>query len=99
MNEMKPVEISALEAISLLNDGDDYVHTFRNPGFGLIGCDHKRESIIESINKAEIIQLTGKMAKGMKHGMVIDEGGLLFIETDEDKLNEFEIKLAAEDVK
>lgn len=95
IEELKPVEISAIEAISFLNDGDD-VHTFRNAGFGLIGCDHSKGSIVKSLKSAEIIQLTGKIARGMKHGMVIDEGGLLFIETDEDKLSEFEIKLEKE---
>lgn len=95
----KSVEITILQAISFLNDGDD-IHTFRNPAASMmIGCDHSRDSIVKSLKSAEIIQLTGKIARGMKHGMVIDEGGLLFIETNEDKLNEFENKLAKEDTK
>lgn len=91
----KPTVITADQAVDLLPDGDD-VHTFRGGGFMVIGCDWRRASIIEALRSAPAIQLAGDVARGMRHGMVIDDGGLLFISTDEQKLAALETKLMAE---
>lgn len=83
------------QAISVLPEGDS-IHTFYNPGFGLIGADWSREDIIEKIESSEIIELTGKIARSMGHGICVYnhdtkyQSDILFIETDEQKLQAFE---------
>lgn len=83
--------ITEQEAISLLNDGED-IHTFRNGGNMLIGADHSRKGLLKTIKKYQTtLQIGGEMCRKMKHGLILeDEVGYLFIETNEDKLNEFD---------
>ena len=84
------------EAVSLLPSGED-IHTFYNASFGLMGADWSREEILKKLKEADIvIELTGEQAKSMKHGMCAYnknakwQSEILFIETDEEKLNAFE---------
>jgi len=82
--------ITPEEAISLLNDGEE-IHTFRNPNGMLIGCDISRENIVERLkSNPDKIELGGDMCKSMKHGIVLEDDGFLFIETNEEKLNAFD---------
>ena len=80
------------EAISVLPQGES-IHTFYNPGFGLVGADWSREDIIDKIQKSDIIELAGKKARGMNHGICVYDKDtkhlsvILFIETDESKLS------------
>jgi len=79
--------ITAIQLEGILQDGD-MVHTFRNTGNMLIGADWDKESVIKAAMKYEdTLELTGKMARGMGHGVALfDNTGPLFIETDENKL-------------
>jgi hypothetical protein len=79
------------DAVSLLNDGDS-IHTFRNPNGILLGCDNSREYILQKIQENEsTLELGGDACRSLNHGLVIeDESGLLFIETNEEKLKEFD---------
>ena len=79
------------EAISVLPQGES-IHTFYNPGFGLVGADWSREDIIDKIQKSDIIELTGPQARGLSHGICAYDknaylSDVLFIETDESKLS------------
>jgi hypothetical protein len=65
------------------------VHTFRSK-FVLIGAEWSRADIVSAIQASTTRQLTGSTARSMKHGLVIDAGGPLFIATDEDKLTAME---------
>lgn len=83
--------ITKEQAEGILPDKED-IHTFRNPGFGLMGADMSKEALLEKINGCDILELTGPQARGMGHGMCAYnrtakyQGDLLFIETDEEKL-------------
>ena len=90
-NTMKKITITKDEAINLLPNSKD-IHTFRQGGFALIGCDIQKKSILKTLNEHEdTIELTGATARNMNHGLVVkDETGMLFIETDEEKLNKFD---------
>lgn len=85
------------EAVSILPDGE-YVHTFINGGFGLMGADWSKEEILDKMNRSEVIELTGKQARSMNHGMCAynksakRQSDILFIETNEEKLSELERK-------
>lgn len=87
--------ITKQQAISVLPDGDN-VHTFYNSSFGLVGADWSKDDIIDKIERSDIVELTGKMARNMGHGICVynkdtkyhDE--ILFIETDEKKLSEID---------
>lgn len=87
--------ITANEAISLLPKGNS-IHTFYNESWGLVGADWSREEVIDKLKKSEKIELTGETARNMSHGIAAynndtkyrDE--ILFIETDEEKLNTFD---------
>ena len=82
--------ITPEEAINLLNN-DEQIHTFRNPNSMLIGADHDRESIIERLEaNPDKIQIGGEQCRRMKHGLILEDGGYLFIETNEEKLNAFD---------
>lgn len=92
--------ITIEQAISVLPDGDT-VHTFRNPGFGLIGADWSKEGITDKLRKSDIIELTGPAARGMNHGMCAYskdakyQSDILFIETDEARVSALEKELEA----
>lgn len=78
----KRVSLSYEDAIKMLPEGDT-IHTFRNVPGVLIGADWNRESILSIMKEFEkTIKLSGKAATATNHGIaLIDEGGLLFIET------------------
>ena len=84
------------EAVSLLPDGE-YVHTFYNHGFGLVGADWGREEILDKLRKSEVIELTGEQARALGHGICAYakdakyQSEILFIETDSEKLNMFDL--------
>ena len=82
--------ITPNEAKELLNPGD-YIHTFRNPAGMLIGADIKRDKILEILNTyPDSIEIGGSACRGMKHGLIVDDGDYLFIETDMEKLDLFD---------
>ena len=92
--------ITIEQAISVLPDGD-FVHTFYNTGFGLVGADWSRDDILDKLRSCDIIELTGPAARGMGHGIgaydkdVIYQSDILFIETNEDRLAALEQELEA----
>lgn len=92
--------ITIEQAISVLPDGDT-VHTFYNPGFGLVGADWSKEDITDKLRRSDIIELTGAAARGMGHGIgAYDKNAkyqsdILFIETDEARVSALERELEA----
>lgn len=92
--------ITAEQAISVLPDGDS-VHTFYNPGFGLVGADWSKEDITDKLRCGDIIELTGPEARGMGHGICVYnkdakfQSDILFIETDEARVSALEKELEA----
>ena len=86
------------QAVSILPDGDS-IHTFYNPGFGLVGADWSRESLLDKLEKSDILELTGPTDREMGHGLCAYDktakthGDILFIETDEEKLSALEKEL------
>lgn len=73
------------------------VHTFLNGSGMLIGADHSKESIYESIDNAEILEVTGPSAQAMGHGLGIlpkeakNQGDILFVETDMELLKKYDV--------
>lgn len=89
--------ITAEQAIGILPDSDK-IHTFYNPGFGLIGANWDRAEIIDKLQKSAHLELTGPTAKGMGHGLCAYndskyQSKILFIETDMDRLEQLETGL------
>lgn len=85
--------ITAKEAISILPERKE-IHTFYCNGMGLIGADWDREDILEEIGKIKNVrEISGNEARSLGHGLAVYEKGcknlsdVLFIETDEEKLN------------
>ena len=87
--------ITADEAIALLPEGED-IHTFIQSGIALLGADWSREDIIELIRKSDCLELTGTMARQSEHGLAIYNhdaklmSDVLFVQTDMEKLQEFD---------
>lgn len=87
--------ITADEAIKLLPEGDT-IHTFVNMPMGLIGADWDRQEVIEKLRGSDKIEITGEQARSLGHGLaaynesIKYQSDILFIETDEEKLNEFD---------
>lgn len=75
--------LTPAEAVAIMADGDS-VHTFVNPNIGMmIGADHSRTSLVEDINTAIRLELTGPMASRMNYGLALwrSESHLLFVAT------------------
>lgn len=93
MNEKK--FITKEQAVYILPDGN-LIHTFYQLGSSLVGADWSREEIIEKIQKSDILELTGEIAKGIGHGLVAydkdteRQSQILFIETNAERLEEVE---------
>lgn len=89
MNEKK--FITKEQAVYILPDGN-LIHTFYQLGSSLVGADWRREEIIEKIQKSDILELTGEIAKGMGHGLVAydkdteRQSQILFIETNAEEV-------------
>jgi len=83
--------ISAAEAESLLNDGDN-IHTFTNPAGMLLGCDWSRQSVLDLFKEHDgQIEIGGDMCRKMKHVIVVWlDDSPLFIENNPDKLDQFD---------
>lgn len=94
--------ITTEQAISVLPEGDS-VHTFYNPGFGLVGADWSKADIIDKLRGNDIIELTGPGARGMGHGICTYnkdakfQSDILFIETDEAQVSALEKELEQND--
>ena len=94
------IYITTEQAISVLPDGDT-VHTFYNPGYGLVGADWSKEDITDKLRRSDIIELTGPAARGMGHGICAYnkdtkcQSDILFVETDEERLAVLEQKMEA----
>ena len=94
------IYITPDQAISIL-PGGDFIHTFYNPGFGLVGADWSRADIIDKLRSSDIIELTGEVAQRMGHGMCVYgkdtkyQSDILFIETDEARVSALEKELEA----
>ena len=92
--------ITAEQAISVLPDGES-IHTFYNPGFGLVGADWDKADITDKLRRSDIIELTGPAARGMNHGICTYrkdakyQSDILFIETDEVRVSVLENELEA----
>jgi hypothetical protein len=73
------------EAVSLLPTGDT-IHTFTNPGMGLlVGADWTRDEVLDLLRScpdAECAEVTGPQAQAMQHGLAVHRAGhpLLYIE-------------------
>ncbi|MBR6987526.1 MAG: hypothetical protein IKH82_05600 [Clostridiales bacterium] len=87
--------ITVDEAINLLPEGD-YIHTFFNMPFGLLGADWSREDVIDTLKTSDKIELTGEQARGLGHGLaaynndIKKQSEILFVETDMKKLLSFD---------
>ena len=87
--------LSVDEAVSILPDAEE-IHTNIQKGMVFIGADWSREEIIDKIKKCQIRELTGPVARGMNHGLVLYnrdakyQSDLLFVETDKAKLDAFD---------
>lgn len=91
MNEERRF-LTAEEAISLLNDGDN-IHTFVNPnGSMLIGADWSREKVISLFEEhSGKIEIGGNMCRGMSHALIVWRGTApLFVENNKEKLEIFD---------
>ena len=92
---MKRKYITVDDAIKLLPDGE-YVHTFHQMGMALIGADWDKEDVIAKLKSVDYIELTGKEARNMGHGIAVYnkdtkwQSDVLFIETDKDKIDAFD---------
>ena len=94
---MGKIYLTVEQAESVLPGGDS-IHTFFNPGFGLIGADWDRKDILEQLKRVNRIEICGKNAKKLGHGICAYNDGcahdsVLFIETDMDRLEKLENQL------
>lgn len=78
---MSKLIITSAQAKKLLGD-KTRIHTFRNPGAGmLIGCDIDRDKLEAIIDKSKC-EIAGARAKALGHGLVVHDGDPLFVEAE-----------------
>lgn len=76
-----PVMVTFEQAVAMLADGDE-VHTFRNAGPMILGANWSRPELLKAMRASPAIELSGKVATSMRHGLAIDdEIGKVFIAT------------------
>ena len=86
MDKIEKKEVISFEqAVKMLPD-EERIHTFRSTGPVILGADHDRVSLIETMKKfQDKIELSGKNATAMGHGIVLtDDKGPLFIKTNKE---------------
>ena len=66
------VKLSREEVDKMLEDGER-VHTYKQAGPALIGCDWERDKILELVEKNGA-ELAGDVATNMNHGVVVYDG-------------------------
>ena len=86
------VMITPEQATSVIAAGE-YIHTFRSGRVTLFGADWDRADILEAID-AHPAELAGVTATSMGHGIVINDGTFLFVETDKDRLSQLMFAIA-----
>ena len=74
---MNRVILSKEDAIKMLPDGD-VIHSFKQSGSMIIGCDYTKEKAIGLINSMEV-EISGPTATNMGHGLCLNR--TLFLET------------------
>jgi len=96
--EIKFIEPSV--AISMLGESKQ-LHTFINSGGILLGAGWEKKDLVDLIQKEGVIcEIGGAACRRMGHGLVIREpgsktqGDLLFVEVDNDKLEQYELECA-----
>lgn len=98
MSDDDKIILTAEEAISLLPDNDEELHSFMQAGPVLLGCDDSRASMIAQINAAPCLEIGGPACKAMNHALVVHgkENGHLFFATDPARVEAMEAaKVAA----
>jgi hypothetical protein len=71
------------------------VHTFRSGSSILIGADWSRKSIIDAIEKTDLIEIGGEACKRMGHGLVVwTVNDPLFVEADKEEIEKLEKSLS-----
>lgn len=95
MSNEKIIHLTKEEVLYCLKDSE-YIHTYKNAAFGLIGADWQKNELIDLLDEADDIQIGGEGCRSMGHGIVIFPSGakyqsqLVFVECDNDKLLEIE---------
>ena len=84
------------EQAQMLLPDKQKIHTLFNLPISLCRAEWDRKDIIERINEAYKIEITGPMARELGYGLAVYEKGIvffseiLFIETDKERLDEFD---------
>lgn len=65
--------ITAEKALEYIGDAKE-IHVFLNPGGMLLGADWTRAQILKLMETADRIELGGRLAMNMGHGVVITKG-------------------------
>lgn len=87
MESNEKVLLTPEQAKAMLPETGNTIHTIRNPTAGiLIGADLTRERVEKMIDTADVRELAGSQAMGMKHGLCLwKNGGTLFVQTRKEK--------------
>lgn len=95
--KQKRIFLTKDEALSLCaSSDDDTIHTFRQGGFGFIGCDLSKRELVRKMDEIEFMEIAGPHMCSMKHGIALVpknalwQSDIIFLETNMDKLNAFE---------
>lgn len=89
---MDRVLLTQDEALSVLEVTEDgYGHSMNQAGPCMVGADRPLSAIEDVIRSAFCVEISGDMARGMRHGLAASApGGVTWFETNEDKLKALE---------
>ena len=78
------------EALDIANIKSNQIHCFLNASFGLIGADHSKKEFLDELNKAEKVEVGGKVSRRIGHALILWQGSTAyFFEHNEDRLTQF----------
>lgn len=88
---MERIFLTEQQAIELLPEGEQ-IHTFLNSRIALFGADWDRDEVIGKIRRSDYREVSGAVARGLKHGLALYNRGatladVVFVETNPEKLD------------
>jgi len=85
--EEEKIYLEKEQALKIAKFNDGQIHCFLSTNIALIGADHSKESFMEDLEKAETIEVGGKLCRAMNHALVLWlNGEPHFFEHNEEEL-------------
>ncbi len=73
--------ITKEQALKIIKNKSGWVHSFKQSGYAIFGCDYSVEEFTKTLEQAKYIEIGGETCQKMSHALCLDKE--LFFETVE----------------